>query len=496
MKHLLIFCLISIWLILSSSCRYNRLRTNEKDLAKEILSQEKANKEARTSLVNESTGTKGKHSGTFRKKEIRSIDTRNPPIILDLLSSSNIIRLFKLSDIASSIRYVKLQLPPDTLLLSDPGCDLGSLISSISSDDRNIIFQGLFGLTLFSMQGEYQETIWKNQRGIEIRGKAVMWRPQEFYGVMPNNPVSTINGNVYYFFNDGPKGNGQVMKYKTDKNKNLSIQSKSEVPGLGTILGDTLLDTNRDLMERFDWVFGIGEGTWTGINNKWIAGRSGSLLVTYNENGDTLCQFSDYDRIANFSHTNYRVQTKLANYFYDGLLTIKQEYNDTVFRLIPPDRLLPAYIFSWGDYKINYKDGLNPDFDLSNKYILNSLFETNNYLFIKYTQYSDSPSNRKKNVVKFYNALYEKKGRKLYHQSERTSLPVGLKNDLDGGLPFWPEFITPQGEMMKLVSGKMIKDYINSTEFKETEISEEKRQKQISMALGLKPRDMVVVIAK
>ena len=37
-----------------------------------------------------------------------------------------------------------------------------------------------------------------------------------------------------------------------------------------------------------------------------------------------------------------------------------------------------------------------------------------------------------------------------------------LLNDLDGGMPFWPDFITPQGEMMKLVSGKVIKDYVNS----------------------------------
>ena len=104
--------------------------------------------------------------------------------------------------------------------------------------------------------------------------------------------------------------------------------------------------------------------------------------------------------------------------------------------------------------------------------------------------------NRQKQTVKFYNALFDKKEGKLYHQPGFTLLPEGLDNDLDGGMAFWPDFITPQGEMMKLVSGKVLKDYINSDDFKKSTISEEKKQKQISMASGLRPTDMVVVIVK
>jgi hypothetical protein len=141
-------------------------------------------------------------------------------------------------------------------------------------------------------------------------------------------------------------------------------------------------------------------------------------------------------------------------------------------------------------------DGLNPNFDLSDKFMLNSICETNSFLFIRYTQNYDCLNTRKKNAVKFYNALFDKKEGKLYHESGFTSLPEGLTNDLDGGMPFWPEFITPQGEMMKLVSGRVFKDYFNSDEFKKAPVSEEKRQKLISMASGLRPTDMIVVIVK
>ena len=102
------------------------------------------------------------------------------------------------------------------------------------------------------------------------------------------------------------------------------------------------------------------------------------------------------------------------------MLTIKQEYNDTVFRLIPPNRLLPVYIIDFGEFKVNYIDGLNPDFDLSGKFLLKSLHETNSYLFIRYTQHYDVPDIRKKNAVKFYYALFDKKDGKIYHQPGST----------------------------------------------------------------------------
>ena len=53
-----------------------------------------------------------------------------------------------------------------------------------------------------------------------------------------------------------------------------------------------------------------------GVNNKWNAGKSGSLLVTYNDKGDTLCQFTDYDRIVNFNSSQLAdMHVELASYY-------------------------------------------------------------------------------------------------------------------------------------------------------------------------------------
>jgi Domain of unknown function (DUF4933) len=495
MSRILISTLLGLFIIVNSGCRQNRMKTNQKELENEILAQDNSKKQVASTTDNTPDATE-RYNGIFRKKEIRSIDKQRPLIKIDVIGTANDKREIKLSDIATSIRYVKLETPTDTSLLYDPFFNRENLLSIIQSDGEQIIFQGIFGLSRFNMNGDYIQTIWRNETGITFEGNFVMYGRRDFYGVLPNIPVSLLNGNIYYTFLDGPKGNKQVIKYKPENSGKLAIQSKPEIPGLGTIFGDTLFNAQQNSTEGYNWIYGLGNGIWAGINQKCVAGETGSLLVTYNDKGDTICQFTDFDRIKNFSSNVYRTPVELASYYYKGQLTIKQEYNDTIFRLISPDRLLPVYLIDFGSFKVSYNDGLNPEIDLSNKFLLYSLYESDDFLFVRYTQNNSSINNIKKNAVKFYNAIFIKKEGKLIHLPEVSNTPRGLINDLDGGIPFWPDFITPQGELIDLVTGKLLKNYINSSEFKNLEISQEARQKQISLANGLRPTDMILIFVK
>jgi hypothetical protein len=498
MKRIFILIFISLSLTIFQACRQNRLKISEKKLSNEILALEKEKNEGKISeFDNESPESKNGHSGVLRRKEIRSVDSRRPPIILDLLEANKNTRDFRLSDIASSVSYIKLETPPDTNLTYDPFYYRTRLMSTIKVADGQIIFQGIFGITRFNMQGEYQETIWKNERGIKFMGQGAAWFPKNFFGVMPNNPVSILNGNICYTFTDGNTGTTQYMRYKPGSTIDISVQSQKEVPGLGSApKGNTLSISGMQRLELFDWIYGISSDTWAGINSKMTAGETGSLLVTYNSIGDTICQFTDFDRIVNYNQSTFRRSEDFINYYYEGLLTIKQEYNDTVFRLIPPDRLLPTYIIDFGESKVDYMEGLNPNSDISEKFMLNSLHETNDFILIRYTQNNDSPNNHKKNSVKFFNVLFDKKQMKLYQQTGFSKEPEGIINDIDGGMPFWPDYVTPQGEMIQLVSGKIIGDYINSPGFRESTISEEISKKQISIGTNLKPSDMILIYVK
>ena len=98
------------------SCRKNRLKTNEKNLVREIIHQENEKFVDDKAIFK----TNNKTSGGLRLKENRSVDPERPPIRIDITRAKENERNFKLSDIASSVRYVKLQTPPDTLLLYDP----------------------------------------------------------------------------------------------------------------------------------------------------------------------------------------------------------------------------------------------------------------------------------------------------------------------------------------------------------------------------------------
>jgi len=495
MKKYSSFLLSLIILMVSTSCHHNRLKTSEKELGKEIITQEKAKNEAeRIALEKQKSDAPTNLRSGSRYKEIRSVDPKNPPVRLDILGTGKNTREFILSDIASSIRYVKLETPPDTMLLNDPFYFRDDHIATIISDDEQIIYQGLYGLSCFDMAGKYLETVWKNESGIVDNGGGIMIN--NLFGISPIIPVSLSEGNLHFFFEDGPGGKGFVMKYRPGTEKGINVQPNNELKSQLQIPGDTLFNTNKIFSDRFDRIFGVSQGIWTGINNKWNAGKSGALLVTYNNSGDTLCKFTDYERIANFGQSTWRHSVGLQSYYYEGSLTIKSEYNDTIFRLIPPNRLLPVYIIDFGKLKVKFMEGLNPDIDLSGKYLLNSLYETTNFLFIRYTENYDCPSNIRKKAVKFYNILFDKKQGKLFHQPGFTFLPEGMLNELDGGMPFWPEFITPQGEIMKLVSGKNIKDYINSEAFKKGPATSDQRKKQVSLAYGLKDRDMIVMIVK
>ena len=84
MRQLFILFFLGLSLTILPSCRHDRLKTNGKKLSNEILAQEKAKNEGKIKeLNNESPESSNKFSGVLRKKEIRSVDTRRPPIKLN-----------------------------------------------------------------------------------------------------------------------------------------------------------------------------------------------------------------------------------------------------------------------------------------------------------------------------------------------------------------------------------------------------------------------------
>jgi hypothetical protein len=189
--------------------------------------------------------------------------------------------------------------------------------------------------------------------------------------------------------------------------------------------------------------------------------------------GDTLCKFNDYNRTTGeqrvrfFSHT-YRI---------GGHVMLQNEYNDTIFRIEPPNRLIPAYVMQWGAYKPD-KNQYAAGSDLEEKLVLGEWVETSRYIFITYTEGRDYPARRSQGKVRFHWALYDKTAKTLTHfltsatppmVEIRAPLPYPavfpplIENDIEPvGMPFWPKGVNHRGEMYMIFSKEQIRNYITT----------------------------------
>ncbi len=482
-----------IFILLISCNNKNKLNTDENVLAQQIKTEEQQKQEAEQAARENKTIIPDSITAGFRYQEDRSVDPQNPPVIIHISDTNKHVQEFKLSNISSSIKYVKLEALQDTLLLWTH-TKLRDKTSSVISDDNHIIIQGLFGVTRFTMDGKFREVIWKNESGIKVEQNFVSWYPQQLFGVTIDNPVSLFNGSLYIRFQDGQKAQVQITNKKIQDDLVLNNPLNQNEFRKDTLIGDKLLTIQEEYVSRkYPLIYGLDKNCWAGIHNTWESANNGSLFVVFNSNGDTLCAISSPNQIQNWSKSLVRAGEPFT-YYFKNQLTFLEQYTDTIFRFIPPNRMLPVYILDFGKDKVSFTEGLDPDSDLSQKLMLESIFETDKYIFIRYTRNNASPRNIDNKSVAFYNAIFDKTANKLYHLPGQSSTPEYLKNDVDGGISFWPEFVTPKGNMLMLLTGQEIKEYINSSDFKNGNLSEEQRQNQAKMASGLKNNDMVVMI--
>jgi len=93
-------------------------------------------------------------SAGIKYPEIRAIDPSNLPEVIDIVGNINNKKIFKLSDIASSVRYILLQPPPNIKITS---------ITDMATDEERIFINTPQGLFCYTSQGQYLYTVVKNQ---------------------------------------------------------------------------------------------------------------------------------------------------------------------------------------------------------------------------------------------------------------------------------------------------------------------------------------------
>ena len=385
-----------------------------------------------------------------RYSEIRAIDPSAPPAIIDIVGNLNNKKTFKLSDIASSVRYVILQQPPHTK---------NYVILGFTSDDEHIFISTIHGLFCYSAEGHYLYTL-KHQR--EYTG--TQGGIKQF---IPNSG----HGNIDLF--DGK------LVHRTIGNENqISIFDVNELDAQMRFNNQPFEVRTTDAIPKYQIPFGRFSGGGNRLfmdDHSFLHDQNGSF-TSFSINGDTICKFNDYIPRIFVSPATY-IGFSSNIYRINGQVTLVRGNNDTVFRITPPNRITPAFIMNWGAYK--------PDFN--NRTTEGSLhfrdwIETPLFIFIRYIEGRDTPAHGEQRSAKDHWAIYDKTAKTLTHHITSVKpiitgnvlmIPPLIENDIHPvGMPFWPHGINHRDEMFMIFSKDQIEYYITTGNYQNDKLQD------------------------
>jgi hypothetical protein len=223
------------------------------------------------------------------------------------------------------------------------------------------------------------------------------------------------------------------------------------------------------------------------------------MLGILNARGDTLTTFRKFEQLTNFTKSVMRNTDMGSNYEYGGKMFIRSAFNDTVFQVIPPNRLLPVYVLKLGKHKLSMQEGEDLDFDLTGKIIPEGWAETKDYVFITFSMNgNDCPNNRKSGKLSTFYAIYSRATRKLtiVRSNPKDYSAEVLLNDLDGGVPVWPLSyqVSSKDELLIPLRGKDLKARVKSDEFRKSKAPSGKKEELIKMAQLVRDNDDILMI--
>jgi len=506
-RTLFILMIVAITL----SCGRNRLKMDEKALIKQISAEEEtlAQQEAiRTKQEMNSTNSSLKLPEGIKFKEWRKADPQKPPVEIDIAESLTNITNKKLSDVASNITYIRFDPVPEQTFPRN-------LKFKYFLMDNYIVAANIYGIFLYSKDGKFIRTIVRNQtKGIEYdekRNQILIWNDYSLIGGW--NSIWGIGNNLYYNYKNNITGENYIMMFDCSKaqsttNPISNSEKEKQITGLGQILidlnhGQTKPPAPREhlgmstvtpesIYQDID-VFAPDSTTY--INKMW--GKN--MWGIFGRQGDTLTTFSKLEKSVDY--TKSRETDRGIQYEMQGNLFFRSNFNDTIFQVIPPNRINPVYVLKLGRYKVSKKEGIDPDFNLSGKIIPQDWAETKSYLFLTFTMDSyDCPYNRKNKSVKIYHAIFSKANLQLQViKSDPTdySAPI-LENNIDGGCPVWPQsyMIGNKGEIASSLKGHELKSKVLSNQFQKSTASAEKKEKLKRLSDSITDQDDILMIVE
>ncbi|MBK7628916.1 MAG: DUF4933 domain-containing protein [Bacteroidales bacterium] len=499
-----------ILLLFGFACHRNKLKTDERVLS------DKMKKEERLRAIDDSTKRAGRMnsrvsgiSGGFKRSEDRSVDPSSPPVRIDIAGNLENFADLKLSDIGTSIEYVRMAPIPDTTIPSD-------LKFRYNIMDNFIVANNLYGIHLYAKDGRYIRQIVKNEMtGVEVTSEQLkFWFD---YTLKGGRSVTRVDGNkLFYNYSSNITGQNYIMEYDCSSTQltpdyKFDPENPDRISGLGNVSidlnhGNTVPPPPRKHQGMFSgnpeaFYYDPAVQLLDADTYIYPVHDDKNMLVVINYQGDTLSEFTRREKLVNYTKSLMRGTDGGSQYEENGYLYVRPAFNDTVFRITPPNRMTPVYILNLGSYKVTKKQGVDPDFKLTDKIIPSDWAETRKHIFMTFTKDDyDCPNTRKNKTVKIYYAIFYKESGilKVIKGDPFNYAPEILDNNIDGGVPVWPAFysISKNGEILVSLKGKDIKRRIKSKEYRQSSAPEHKKMELEKLAASVSESEDILMIIK
>lgn len=378
----------------------------------------------------------------FHLKEQRNNDKEHV-VKIDLTQNTS-TKDFILSDLGTTIEYIKLHHPDSLYFITGE--------TNVLVSDNYIITHNLRGVCLFRPNGDFINYIVKNDVEIFISSRGnVGYGMFDFKGVMAIPHIS--NNQLLYVYSNVPEK--YRVLYSIDLNQQFNANDSLENQGV--------------IIKKYQGGFDKGissfvklnQKTLLGFNSLWNSVQTNELFYSFNEFGDTLCTFKNYDPIGEFKYRNYQMAEARNLYSLDDGIRYRQAYNDTIYLIHSENVMEPKYILYRGSKGLTTQEGITPMSDLTGKILFNQIYENAKWLIVVTSNNHSSPNNKEAGKVKFEYWFYNKITKVLASRNGNYSDEnVQLKNTIDNGLDFWPTDVTKSGYFISAKPVKyLIEDY-------------------------------------
>jgi len=339
--------------------------------------------------------------------------------IIDIGSAVGTGSVYNASEILEDIRYIRLETTPASIF--------GDIRNIIIENGKIYILTTYNTITIFDITGKYLNTLNRVGRG-----------PGEYLYIL--DFAVNSQGNIIIASEEG-----EILEYNSDlkfvrkitpDENALSNSQKWDFIMLKEGLfasGIIYADTNPEYVKQ-DLIIYSGDSlnvvrSYNVNTQQFIPGVKG-IVISY------------YER-----------------YIFENSLNIYKIGNDTIFNIDYENGYLKTarYIMNYGKYCLSeelYFETYESGSEELRLIYINSLHETNKYLFMNFNMNalapepfevkSDTRSYKRTNVY----AIYDKKQRKFSFLNQPIPQILGLKDDIVNGIPFWPKRVTAKQELI------------------------------------------------